>query len=89
MENDTTRKLLENLENLNQKSVEVEQKGFVESYISMKKLNYNLEYDILKIQDESSDAYLKINLNQIYEVNKTDKQICILLDNDMKIIIRF
>lgn len=45
-----------------------------------------MEYDILKIEDDKETSkYIKINLNQVYNVQIFEKGITIFLDNDTKI----
>ncbi len=88
MENTKIKQLLEELENLKQKSITVIQKGFISNCIKIEKMNYNFEYDIIKIQDENNETYIKINTNQIYEIDKKEKEICLSLDNDIQIEIR-
>lgn len=85
MDNNIRTKLLEGLEKLNGKAVTIEQKGFIQNCLSIKKLNYEVEYDILKIKEEESKQYVEINLNQVYKVQMEQKQINIYVDNDIQI----
>ena len=64
------------------------QKGFIECEYSIEKLKYSIEYENLTIADEESTNYLKINLNQIYNTDKNDKEIKFYLDNDLNITIK-
>ena len=62
--------------------------GFIESGYSIEKLNYYIEYETLTIAGKEGTNYLKINLNQIYNIDKNDKEIKFYLDNDLNIIIK-
>ena len=64
------------------------QDGFIESKYWVEKLKYSIEYENLTIADEESANYLKINLNQIYNTDKNDKEIKFYLDNDLNITIK-
>lgn len=64
------------------------QNGFIESQYLVNKLNYSMEFEILSIADEESTNYLKINLNQIYNIDKNDNEIIFYLDNDLNITIK-
>ena len=64
------------------------QNGFIEGKYSIGKLKYNIEYEILTIADDKNTNYLKINLNQIYNIDKNDKEIKFYLDNDLTISIK-
>ncbi len=61
--------------------------GFLKLQYTINSLNYHIEYDILKITDNSSDNYLIINMTQIYDFNLTETSITIYLDNDTTISI--
>ena len=64
------------------------QNGFIESGYSIEKLNYSIEYETLTIADNEGTNYLKINLNQIYDIDKNYKEIKFYLDNDLTISIK-
>ena len=64
------------------------QEGFIECEYLIEKLNYSIEYEILTIADKESTNYLKINLNQIYNIDKSEKEIKFYLDNDLTISIK-
>ena len=64
------------------------QNGFIEGKWSIEKLKYSIEYENLTIADKESTNYLKINLNQIYNTDKNDKEIKFYLDNDLNITIK-
>lgn len=45
-----------------------------------------MEYDILKIEDDKETSkHIKINLNQVYDVQIFENGITIFLDNDTKV----
>ena len=62
--------------------------GFIECEYLIENLKYSLEYEVLTIVDKESTNYLKINLNQIYNIDKNDKELKIYLDNDLNITIK-
>ena len=64
------------------------QNGFIEVKWSIEKLKYSIEYETLTIADEESTNYLKINLNQIYNIDKKDNEFKFYLDNDLNISIK-
>mgnify|MGYP007117715182 CR=1 FL=1 len=83
----------DNLEQLLNKFIEktviINQNGFVESTYSINKLKYSIEYDILNIIDENSENYIKINLNQVYKLENKEDKIILYLDNDITITLNF
>ena len=64
------------------------QNGFIESDYSIEKLKYCIEYEILTIADEEDTNYIQININQIYKIEKSEKEIKFCLDNDLNITIK-
>ena len=64
------------------KNITITQEGFLKNKYSIHKLNYFIEHEILDISDEESKNYLKINLNQIYNIEINEKDIKLYLDND-------
>ena len=64
------------------------QEGFIECEYLIEKLKYSIEYETLTIADKEDTNYLKINLNQIYNIDKNDKEIKFYLDNDLNITIK-
>lgn len=65
----------------------VTQNGFLPSRFAIQRMNFEIEYDILNISDDNSPNYIKINLNQIYDVNVLDS-ITIFIDNDVIITLK-
>ena len=65
-----------------EKTVIINQFGFIESTYSISKLKYSIEYDILNIIDENSKNYIKINLNQVFKIEDEENKIKLYLDND-------
>ena len=82
MEQSIIKKLEEKLVEFKEKEVTITQGGFLNNSYSIHKLKYAIEYEILNITDEASNNYLKINLNQAYEIETNEKEIKIYLDND-------
>lgn len=64
------------------------QEGFIECEYLIEKLKYSIEYETLTIANKEGTNYLKINLNQIYNIDKNDKEIKFYLDNDLNITIK-
>ena len=66
-------------------NVTIIQDGFIQSCFMINNLKFIIEYEILNIFDESSNSYLKINLNQVYKINLDEKNIKFFLDYDTAI----
>ena len=66
-------------------NVTIIQDGFIQSCFMINYLKFIIEYEILNIFDESSNFYLKINLNQIYKIDFDEKNIKLFLDYDTTI----
>ena len=64
------------------------QKGFIEWEYLIEKVKYSIEYETLTIAGKECTNYLKINLNQIYNIDKSEKEIKFYLDNDLNITIK-
>lgn len=78
----TNNNLEENLNDFIGKSITIIQDGFLKSEYSIHNLHYFIEYEILNITDKESNNYLKINLNQIYKIENSEKETKLYLDND-------
>ncbi|MBR0350757.1 MAG: hypothetical protein IJH76_02895 [Clostridia bacterium] len=65
------------------KDIIVLQEGFIESKLNIEKAQGKLEEDIFSIKGES--VYIRININQIYNVDYNQNKIVLYLDNDTKI----
>ena len=72
--------LQKNLETFNGKLVSIIIDGFLSSKFLIDNLKYTIESEILNIKNNNS--YLKINLNQAYNILLSENQIKIFLDND-------
>ena len=83
-----TNGLEEKLDEFKETNAIIMQEGFIESEYLIKKLKYNIKYEFLTIADKDGTNYLKINLNQIYNIDKNDKEIKFYLDNDLTISIK-
>ena len=66
-------------------NVTIIQDGFIQSCFMINNLKFIIEYEILNIFDESSNFYLKINLNQVYKIDFDDNNIKLFLDYDTTI----
>jgi len=69
------------------RNVIVFQGGFLQSQYSIPKVKYFIEYDVLTIFSEENENFIKINLNQIYQLENEEKSIKFYLDNDATICI--
>lgn len=83
-----TDNLEEKLDEFLEKNAIIMQDGFIKCEYLIEKLNYSIEYETLTIVDKEGTNYLKINLNQIYNIEKNDKEIKFYLDNDLTISIK-
>lgn len=77
--------IIENIKQFNKKKVILKQLGFLESKFVFEIFCYSLNNDILIIKDEKNDVFIKININEIYNLEMTEKAILIYMDNDTKI----
>ena len=65
--------------------VVIKQEGFLKSNFLIQDFNYIIKKDILYINDNKSDTYITINLNQMYELIIDESKIKMSLDNDTEI----
>lgn len=68
-----------------EKNIIISQNGFLRSKYVIENLNYKVKYEILEINSQKNENYIKINLNQIYEIEIKSNEIEIYLDNDIKV----
>ena len=66
-------------------NVTIIQDGFIQSCFMINNLKFIIEYEILNIFDETSNFYLKINMNQVYKIDFDEKNIKLFLDYDTTI----
>ena len=85
MNNQMIEKLEKSLDNLKQKPVKVNQKGFIINQFFVEKLMYKIQDDILNLRDEAKEVYLSLNLNQVYQIEISENKIILFLDNDTEI----
>ena len=76
-----------NLKQMQGKDVIVVQEGFIESKSNIEKAKCNIEEDILNIDDGKN--YIRINLNQIYNMEVNKNGMSLFLDNDTNIKIMY
>ena len=85
MNNNINNQLEKILSNFIEKSIIVNQSGFLESTYCIETLTYFIKDDILNVEDKNSNVYIKINLNQIYKIENEKDKILLYLDNDTTI----
>ena len=73
------------LDKLKQKSIKVNQKGFIINQFFIEKLIYKIQNDILNLRDERNEVYMSLNLNQVYQIEIGENKIILFLDNDTEI----
>ena len=73
------------LDKLKQKSVRINQKGFIINQFFIEKLIYKIQNDILNLRDERNEVYISLNLNQVYQIEIGENKIILFLDNDTEI----
>ncbi len=71
-----------------EKNIIVKQEGFIESKYKIEKLSYKIEYEVLSIFGKEDESYIKINLNQVYQIEKEKNEIKLYLDNDICISLK-
>lgn len=80
--NITIQNLKEFLITFKSKNALIKQSGFIESYLDIINLNYEIEYEFLKIFDKNSENFITINLNQTYNTIYEQEKLTLYLDND-------
>lgn len=85
MNNNINSQLEKILSKFIEKSIIVNQNGFLESTYYIENLTYFIKDDILNVEDKNSNVYIKINLNQIYKIENEKDKILLYLDNDTTI----
>ena len=85
MNNQMIVKIEECLDKLKQKPIKVSQNGFILNQFFMDKLMYKIQDDILNLRDEVKEVYLSLNLNQVYQIEISEKKIILFMDNDTEI----
>jgi len=88
MQDNINEKILTNIKEFTNKKVIINQLGFIESEIVFENFMCSEKNDILKIYDENNNIYLKINLNQAYNIEKNNNIVVVFLDNDTQIKLR-
>lgn len=83
--NNTNNQLEKILNNFIEKSIIVNQSGFLESSYCIEFLTYFIKDDVLNVEDKNSNVYIKINLNQIYKIENEKDTVLLFLDNDTTI----
>ena len=73
------------LEKMKQKSIKINQNGFIINQFFMDRLMFKMQGDILNLRDEVKEIYLSLNLNQVYQVEIGENKIILFLDNDTEI----
>ena len=85
MKQDMIVKIEKYLDKLQQKPVTIQQDGFLINQFFMEKMMYKIQNDTLNLRDEMKEAYISLNLNQVYQVEIGENKIILFLDNDTKI----
>ena len=73
------------LDKLKQKPIKISQTGFIMNQFFVDKLMYKIQDDILNLRDEIKEAYLSLNLNQVYQVEISENKLNLFFDNDTQI----
>lgn len=76
------REIEEKIIELKNNKLVINQKGFITSQICINEMIYNIKSDILNISDKSSQNYININLNQVFNFEVINNMIRFELDND-------
>lgn len=85
MKNKISDILISNIEQYKKNNIFVCQDGFIQNKFAIENINFKLENDILMLNSEVSDEFIKININQIYSIEMQSSYILIFMDNDTKI----
>lgn len=73
------------LDELQEKTVRVRQRGFIMNQFTIESMMYKIQRDILNLIDKTKEVYLSLNLNQVYQVEIGKCSIVLFLDNDTEI----
>ena len=73
------------LDELQEKTVRVRQRGFIKNQFTIESMMYKIQSDILNLIDKTKEVYLSLNLNQVYQVEIGKCSIVLFLDNDTEI----
>lgn len=85
MNNNINSQLEKILSTFIEKSIIVNQSGFLECTYCIETLTYFIKDDILNVKNKNSNVYIKINLNQIYKIENEKDTLLLFLDNDTTI----
>lgn len=75
------------IKELDGNKITIIQEGFIENKFFIESAKCNIKFDVLKI--ENKECYIKINLNQVCNIEYLQNEIKLDLDNDTKIKIIF
>lgn len=76
------------IQNLKGKKINIRQEEFLETQFSVKDVIYDVIDDILKIEGNNEDNFIALNLNLVYKMEQTKDEIVLFIDNDTVIKIR-
>lgn len=76
--------ILKKLEKNKGRAITIKQIGFIKSKFCINNLNYEIEFDIIKMSDEKEETYICLNINQIYKCEILGS-IKLYLDNDTQL----
>ena len=85
MKQDMIVKIEKYLDKLQQKTVTIQQDGFLINQFFIEKMMYKIQNDTLNLRDEMKEVYISLNLNQVYQVEIGENKMILFLDNDTKI----
>lgn len=89
MNNIDEKELKEIIKSFKNNGIYIRLEGSFESINTIYKLDFTIQYDILRLRDKISKNYFTFNLNQVYRIKvSNDKNVVKLyLDNDMIVTI--
>lgn len=89
MNNIEDKELIEIIKKFKNNGIYIRLEGAIESVNTIHKLDFAIQYDILRLTDKISKDYFTINLNQVYKIKTSnDKNVVKLyLDNDIIVTI--
>lgn len=87
MNNIENKELIEIIKSFKNNGIYIRLKGTIESINTIHKLDYSIQYDILRLTDKISKNYLNINLNLVYRIKASNDNSVIKLYLDQDIIV--
>ena len=83
------KELITCLRNFKDIGIYIKTEGMVSSMNTIHKLDFSIQYDVLRLKDKITKNYFTINLNQVYKIlaSSDRKTVKLYIDNDILVTI--